>query len=118
MNELPNQQSTWKALCGDIETFESFLVRAGNGLAGNRDSQIFQYLVDQLRGHGLNVMATHPIIGLFNHFSENDPRGGELAYAYLAYVHGDPLPGRKLVAGYRLSPNLHPDYIATTRCYG
>ncbi len=118
MNELPNQCDTWREPHGEIETFESFLLRASNGLAGDRDTQIFQYLVDQLRGHGLHLTFAHPVIGLFNHFSESDCRGGELAYAYLSYVHGDPLPGRKLVAGYRLSPNLPTDYVAATRCYG
>lgn len=43
----------------------------------------------------------------------------EIAMAYFSLVHtGDSTLADRFILGYRLTSNLHPDYVSRTKCYG
>lgn len=116
--ELPNQTSTWGR---PIESFEAWQAKQGRAFA-SETTAIVCYLQDQLRLESediKNVSFNNPVLGLLSHLGESNNRALELLYAHLALsVSGDVGPARRLLAGLRLNPNLHPEYVERTRCYG
>jgi|GEM_PF-5296582 len=119
--QLPNQKTTWGAISTRIEEFDDWKERTRNTYC-SEDTALLCYLSDQLKAEGdplVGAHMNHPVMGLISHMSASNSRMQELMYAYLAIVVEQNLePARKLVAGQRLRPGLHPDYVAATRCYG
>ncbi|MGC0155255.1 hypothetical protein ACPRNU_22575 [Chromobacterium vaccinii] len=115
---LPNPSRTWGK---PIETFEAWHARVQPKGANPETDQLL-YLTEQLREEG-NVLRemhfNHPLLGLLSQLSEQMPRTRELLYAYLAYVVADDAePMQRAIAGQRLQPDLHPEYVTATACYG
>lgn len=115
---LPNASTTWGK---PIEAFDAWQARVEpNGTCPETDQLL--YLTAQLKEEGValqDVRFNHPLLGLLNYLDEQQPRVRELLYAYLAYVvTGDTGPMQQTIAGQRLQPDLHPDYVAATACYG
>lgn len=116
--QLPNQSTTWDR---PIEPFDAWRERQAASFVSEATA-IACYLQDQLRQEGqtMEVLSQNsPILGLVSYLGESNNRAQELLYAYLALtVAGDQGPARSVLAGQRLNPNLHPDYVERTRCYG
>lgn len=116
--QLPNQSSTWGR---PIEPFDAWCERQA-GTFVSETTAIGYYLQEQLsqETEGMKqVSFNNPILGLVSYLGEAKNRAHELLYAYLALtVGGDEAPARRLLAGQRLNPHLHPDYVERTRCYG
>lgn len=115
---LPNASATWGK---PIEAFEAWHARTTPKGASLEVDQ-FLYLTEQLKEEGFSlrdVRFNHPLLGLLNHLGEGQQRARELLYAYLAYaVAGEAEPMQRVITGERLQPDLHPDYVAATACYG
>ncbi|MDL4860728.1 hypothetical protein NPJ88_000125 [Halomonas elongata] len=118
---LQNQQATWGGLSDSIEEFSDWQRRAGREFA-SEEAELLAYLTDQLQAEGaplVGVRFNHPVLGLLSHMSEKGNRMQELMHAYLAIaVTQDCEPAQRLIAGQRLQPGLHPNYVAETQCYG
>lgn len=116
--KLPNQSTTWGK---EIEEFHDWKMRQSSVFASEAVA-LGQYLQAQLReeGKGLSGLTFNNILtGLPEWLGENNNRAQELLYAYFALtVERIELPARWVVEGIRLTPGLHPDYVARTRCYG
>ena len=121
MKSLPSQTTTWAALSAVVEEFSVWQQRTGKQFADER-SELLAYLSDQLGDESEPLVAStlnHPVLGLLSHMSRQNNRMRELLFAYLAIVLShDCEPARRLIAGHRLQRDLHPDYVAATRCYG
>lgn len=117
---LPNQQVTWGALSDSIEEFSDWQKRASREFA-SAEAELLAYLTDQLQAEAAPLVGArfnHPVLGLLSHMSKKGNRMQELMYAYLAItVAQDCEPAQRLIAGQRLQPGLHPDYINETQCY-
>lgn len=124
--KVPNQQTTWAALSPRVEEFSDWQQRTA-GKYASKDTELLVYLSDQLgleeerikRSRFKHPVLNHPVLGLLDYMSASNNRMKELCYAYLAIaVAADSEPAKKLIAGQRLTPELHPDYVASTNCYG
>lgn len=119
--QLPNQKTTWGALCASVEDFAEWRERTADRYA-SEEGELLAYLSDQLKNEGAAPTIrklNHPVLGLLSYASSSNNRLRELLYAYLALaVAGDSEPAKKLVAGQRLTQGLHPEYVAATQCYG
>ena len=116
--KLPNQSNTWGR---PIESFDAWRARQTTVFVSDA-AAIGCYLRDQLRHEveGMKqVSFNNPILGLLSHLGEANNRAQELLYAYQALTMADDQgPAQRVLAGVRLNPNLHPDYVERTRCYG
>lgn len=118
--QLPNQTTTWGR---PIESFEDWNARESQRFNFASEMGALQaYLTDQLKVESADMVGlrfNHPILGLVAHLGERDNRARELLYAYMALtVAGDAGPAHALIAGQRLNPHLHDEYVARTCCYG
>ena len=118
MDNLPNQSTSWGRR---IEEFHEWKAR----VAPKCDAELTElvlYLSDQLviEGAALHELKFNaPLLGMVNYLGEHNLRARELMLAYLTLVvSGNDVPARLLVAGQRLQPRLHPEYVERTRCYG
>lgn len=116
--QLPNQSTTWGY---QIESFDAWRERQASSFVSDATA-IGGYLQDQLRGESegmKDITFNNPILGMVSYLGEANNRAQELLYAYLALtVAGDQGPARRVLDGQRLNPNLHPDYVERTCCYG
>jgi len=117
-SQLPNQSVTWGR---DIVSFDAWLA-GSESLYASRAAALVGYLQAQIIAASPELVGRefhHAALGVVAHLSLHNNRAQELLYAYLALtVGGDPEPANKLIAGHRLNPNLHPEYVQATRCYG
>lgn len=115
--KLPNQSTTWGR---PIEEYDDWKKRQTYVFASEAVA-LGSYLQEQLKeeGKGLPKLKFNNIlVGLPEWLGENHNRAQELLYAYLALtVERNELPAMRIVQGIRLTPGLHPDYVARTRCY-
>lgn len=108
--KLPNLVSTWEGLGG-----EKLTPFTGSVENPNLDGAKSVWLNDMFRAAG--GMPKNDSLSGFS------PSGNtllaEIAMAYFALVHtGDSTLADKFILGHRLTQNLHPDYVARTKCYG
>ena len=119
--QLPNQQVTWAKLSKYVEEFSDWQKRQ-KGQWADENTELLVYLQDQLQLEGKALHGgsfNHQVLGLLSYMSETNNRMQEMLFAYLAIaVAGDVQPAKKLVAGQRLTGGLHPEYVASTKCYG
>jgi hypothetical protein len=119
--QLPNQKMTWSAHSASVEEFADWQQRTAGNYA-SEDTELLVYLSDQLKIEGgalTGMKLNHPVLGLLSYASESNNRLQEFLFAYLAIVvANDTQPAKKLIAGQRLKLKLHPDYVASTHCYG
>nr|WP_172689293.1 hypothetical protein [Pseudomonas fluorescens]ARJ57894.1 hypothetical protein [Pseudomonas fluorescens] len=117
---LPNQATTWAALSTVVEEFSDWQQRSERKFA-DENTEYLAYLMDQLGAESKPLIGNplnHPVLGLLSHMSSKNNRMRELLFAYLAIVLSqDSEPARRLIAGQRLQADLHPEYVAATRCY-
>jgi hypothetical protein len=106
----PNLLSTWEGLGGEMLTpFE------GEVDNPDLDGAKAIWLDNMFRATG-GMPKTNSLSG----FSQSgNTLQAEIAMAYFALVRcGDSALANKFIKGYRLVPNLHPDYVSKTLCYG
>lgn len=116
--QLPHQAMTWDR---PIESFEDWKAKQTATFASEK-AALVSYLHAQLKSESAEmgkVEFTNPILGLVSYLGETNNRAQELLYAYLALTVSDDVgPARAVIAGRRLNPHLHPEYVERTRCYG
>lgn len=106
----PNLLSTWKGLGG-----EKLTPFSGDVDNPNLDGAKAAWLNEMFRATG-GMPKNNSLSGF-------SPSGNslqaEIAMAYFSLaLCGDSTLANKFIKGHRLVPNLHPDYVARTRCYG
>ncbi len=109
-NLLPNLLSTWNGLGGELLT-------PFGGDVNNPENEGAKaiWLDEMFRATG-GMPKNNSLSG----FSQaGNTLQAEIAMAYFALVRcGDSTLADKFIIGHRLVPNLHPDYVIRTRCYG
>ncbi len=109
---LPNLFVTWTGLGGEaLVPFYRTVALDDNEEAGAKASWL-----DEM----FTASGGMPNSGALSGFSPNgNTLQAEIASAYFAIVHRDDHTlANKFINGYRLIDNLHPDYVARTKCYG
>ncbi|KZN63350.1 hypothetical protein [Pseudoalteromonas luteoviolacea] len=108
--ELPNLINTWEGLGG-----ENLTPFTGNVEDPNLDGAKSTWLNDMFRAAG-GMPKNNSLSG----FSQNgNTLLAEISMAYFSLAHmGDSTLADKFILGYRLTSNLHQDYVARTKCYG
>jgi len=121
MTDLPNQTRTWRDISDNVEEFDAWRARTGNHQDNACDS-MGAYLLDQLEREGVLMQGrriVNPVVDVIHYMTERSGRMQELMHAYMALrVANDLEPARRLIAGQRLRPGLHPEYVTATKCYG
>lgn len=107
---LPNLLSTWHGLGG-----EQLTPFSGDVDNPEHEGAKAIWLDEMFRATG-GMPKNNSLSG----FSQaGNTLQAEIAMAYFALVRcGDSTLADKFIRGHRLIPNLHPNYVARTRCYG
>jgi hypothetical protein len=114
--KLPNQQTTWAGLSTQVTDFAVWRDAQTTQYA-SRSAELLGYLLHEINAESQDLLLSDtPAVSVLQ-VTGIRPRLLELYYAYLSItLTDDTVPAERLVRGYRLNRNLHPDYIKRTRC--